>query len=676
MKSRITEPTLDWDEKGNPLSQLHSDPYFSRENGIEESKQVFLQGNRLQERFAALQPGNEFVVAETGFGTGLNFMLTCQLFRQQAPPGARLFYISLEGYPMDSRQLQRAHNHWPQLQEESAALLEHWPARVPGFHPLQPFDNVCLLLIFDQAQAGLAELMPHPDKRNQRLLPRPVDAWYLDGFAPSRNPDMWSDAVFRSIALLSHEQTSLATYSVAGSVRRGLAAAGFHCTRQKGYGSKRQMLVATLEDGTAAVPATSHSKTGKYHQVWHRCETNQAIDTGRVGIVGGGIAGVTPTIQLNRLGVPVDLYEREPHLAALTSGNPQAAVFARLSTDRGELEDFALASLSYACRFYLPWWNAGLGQQCGILQLPRDDVEASRLQQLHSKLPPGNGLLDWVSRENASRLAGIQLDSPALHMPSAGWIEATALSDSLGNNDKIRIHTGHTPTIRAAENGWILGQHGQERSYRNLVFCSGFYDSPEGFPSLRYIDSCIRPVGGQISLLGETAESAQLKSILCQRHYLTPAHGGAHSLGATYRLGDSQLDSRPGDNSENLGFVENMAAFAGSQVVGARTGVRATTPDYLPLCGPVPNPESLGRSHGYLAQDARQLKDIPIESVAGLYCLRGLGSRGFTYAPLCALHLARQICGLHSPLPDHLQRAMHPARFAIRGIIRSNKQRN
>lgn len=671
MKSRIADPQLEWDESGTPLSKLHQDPYFSREDGLAESRHVFLEGNDLPRRFAAMTANQQFVVAETGFGTGLNFLLSWQLFNQLAPSDAQLFFVSVEGFPMQTEQLAKSHAAWPELSVLSERLRDQWPARVPGFHWLELDCRVQLLLIFDQADAGLSELTPRPDRRSLDALPRPVDAWFLDGFAPSRNQDMWNDNLFGLIGQLSHEHTSLATFSVAGDVRRGLAAVGFDCQKTPGFGRKREMLQARMRQPDKPIPANPHSKTGKYHQVWHQHPALPANLQERVAIVGGGIAGISLALQLNRAGRRVDLFDAQDHLAAVTSGNPQAAIFARVSPGRGELEDFALASLAYACRYYRHWWNQGEGQQCGILQLPRSLDEANRIRELALCLPGDNGLLQWVERQQASEIAGLDLDQDALFMPTAGWINARPLVETLQSAPGNRFFCGERPQIRQLNGRWQLETAQINEEYQQLVLCSGYESIEAKLPFIAPLEKQIKPVGGQISLIRTNERASRLKTILCQRHYLTPALNGLHSLGATYRLRDASLQQRHEDDESNQQFLNVFAEFTEVSLAGSRVGVRATTPDYLPLCGPVPRFDVLADLFDDLSRDARNLSNKTVPSHPGLFCLRGLGSRGFTYAPLLAAHLCSQILGRQSPLPDHLKRAIHPARFAIRDIIRS-----
>lgn len=222
---------------GQPWSARFDDRYFSADSGIGETRHVFLQGNRLAERFAALASGRVFAIGETGFGTGLNFLCAWQLFEQAAPAGAALEFHSVEAHPLDTDSLRAALALWPSLHDRARALCAAWPGEAPGAHRLD-FGRVQLQLDIDDVAAALP-----------RWPTCHFDAWFLDGFAPSRNPAMWSDAVLAEVARTARPGASFATYTSAGWVRRGLQRAGFQPRRAPGFGHKRQMLIGQLANG-------------------------------------------------------------------------------------------------------------------------------------------------------------------------------------------------------------------------------------------------------------------------------------------------------------------------------------------------------------------------------------------------------------------------------------------
>nr|WP_256470340.1 tRNA (5-methylaminomethyl-2-thiouridine)(34)-methyltransferase MnmD [Sneathiella marina] len=214
-----------------PVSREFDDLYFSAENGLAESAFVFLAGNNLPHGW---QQKSRFVIGETGFGTGLNFLAAWKLFDETAAPPHTLDFISFEKYPLRSEIIR------PHLQPYSAGfdgrlqkLLDRYPPIIPGFHRLVLSERVTLTLIFEDVNAAIPKLDTAGDMA--------VDAWFLDGFKPATNPDMWHPALFAQMARLSRKGTRLSTYTAAGQVRRDLAAAGFTVQKAPGFGRKRHM---------------------------------------------------------------------------------------------------------------------------------------------------------------------------------------------------------------------------------------------------------------------------------------------------------------------------------------------------------------------------------------------------------------------------------------------------
>ena len=300
-------PLLDWQD-GQPVSRRFGDVYFSRASGIDETRHVFLAGNRLAQRFAALTADAVFGIGETGFGTGLNFLCAWRLFDQTAPPGARLHFVSAELDPLPAHELEAALALWPELAHWRTALLLQYGALPPGWHRFV-FDGgrVMLTLVVGDARETLAQL----DAR--------VDAWFLDGFSPAKNAELWEPGVLRAVADHSRPGATFATYTCAGAVRRGLEQAGFRVEKSAGFGPKREMLRGELA-AVGGAPAQD-SLVGR-----------EAI------VVGGGLAGTSAARSLAQRGWHVQLIERHSQLAAGASGNPQGILYARLSAAQDPVE--------------------------------------------------------------------------------------------------------------------------------------------------------------------------------------------------------------------------------------------------------------------------------------------------------------------------------------------------
>ncbi len=224
--------TLTWDEGDMPYSQEFGDHFYCRTDGRLECGHVFLAGNALPERFAPARSGETaaFTIGELGFGTGLNFCETWRQFRTVAAHGARLHFVSFERFPMQRSDLDRALSHWPEIERERQALSTAWPDAPSGRIVLDLDADVRLTVVCGTAFEEIG--------RFGGLF----DAWYLDGFAPARNPDMWSAELMRLLYEHTAPGGSFATYAAAGFVRRNLQAAGFAVERRKGFAGKREML--------------------------------------------------------------------------------------------------------------------------------------------------------------------------------------------------------------------------------------------------------------------------------------------------------------------------------------------------------------------------------------------------------------------------------------------------
>lgn len=215
--SETQSAQLDWRAGDVPVSRRFDDPYFSLENGLAEARHVFLAGNGLPGRFR-----DGFHVAELGFGTGLNLLACLQAWRASGQSGV-LHYTSFEAFPMRAAEMRRALAAFPELGALAAELAPHWGAARIALPDLR------FALVTGDARATLPE------------WPGRADAWFLDGFSPARNPELWEEGLMAEVFLHTAPDGSAATYTAAGFVRRGLQAAGFEVARVPGYGRKRHM---------------------------------------------------------------------------------------------------------------------------------------------------------------------------------------------------------------------------------------------------------------------------------------------------------------------------------------------------------------------------------------------------------------------------------------------------
>ncbi|MFL9711370.1 bifunctional tRNA (5-methylaminomethyl-2-thiouridine)(34)-methyltransferase MnmD/FAD-dependent 5-carboxymethylaminomethyl-2-thiouridine(34) oxidoreductase MnmC [Methylobacillus sp. Pita1] len=621
---------LEWHE-GQPYSAHFGDVYFSRESGLEETRHVFLRHNQLAERWQAMQQ-DTFTIVETGFGTGLNFLCAWELWERIAPSHARLHFVSIEKFPLGHADLARALDLWPELRHYSAALLSEYHQIVPGWQRLVFCQGrVQLTLLIGDVLALLPQL-------NSR-----ADAWFLDGFAPSRNPEMWQEELFATMAAFSHKQTTFATFTSAGIVKRGLQAAGFEVRKVAGHGRKREMLCGRFTRGE-----------------------RPARQAGRAVVIGGGIAGTASSHALATRGWQVNLVEQEPALAQHASGNPVGVLYPKLARKDVPLGRLSLAGYLHSLRLLRQLGlDAAFHARCGMLQLAFDQRELERCRTIAEQgLSPE--LLHWVDREQAGRIAGIALQYGALHFPEAGWVRPRAYCKALAAHANItRTFAARATELRQHGNGWQVWTGEQLLDEADIVVV-GNAAQAAGFAQTRHLP--LEQVRGQISQLKHVAGAPVLHTLLCTDGYISPLIDDGYCLGATFVPGDTATSVRDEEHEQNLDMLKRMApslyAALTPQSPTGRAAVRCTSPDYLPLVGPVLDAALLeAKPPRYTADPASSLPWLP-----GLYVNTGHGSRGLTTAPIAAEMLA---CAIHhepAPVDSELLAALDPNRFALRKL--------
>ncbi|APE31324.1 FAD-dependent cmnm(5)s(2)U34 oxidoreductase [Halomonas aestuarii] len=664
---------LDWrrDEGGEeaPHSRAFDDVYFSRHDGRAETEHVFIDANRLPERFAAWQGPRPFVIGETGFGTGLNMLCAWACFDAHASPHARLHLVSTEKFPLARDDLARALAAWPDLADRAARLVAQWPEPVAGVHRLWLDDRVTLDLHFGDTT-----------ERLERLDGR-VDAWFLDGFAPSKNPEMWRPELFAAMATRSRPGATLATFTCAGTVKRGLAAAGFAWRKVPGFGRKREMLAGEIAESPADPRRTATP--------WFMPPAPRPAR--HVVVIGAGLAGTTTAAALARRGVAVTLVERETPGAG-GSGNRQGALYVKLAAETNAQSRVYLAGLLYSRRWLaLLDPERTLWDDCGVLQLATGEREARRQARFLAHHPLPESVVTGVDAGEASARAGVAIESTGLDYPGAGWVRPDLLCERLAATPGITLHRGEvtelTPTARPAHQGegWTLSLgDGETLAADQVVVATAAlanrFAQTEALP--------LQPIRGQVSAVGlpRGAEVPALSRVVCAGGYVPPAVDGVLCFGATFAPHDTDTTLREADHAANLAELEaslpNFTAAlreAGVDLtpehLDGRVAIRAASPDKTPYAGPVPDTPHWRDAYASLAKDARRIPDTPGAHHPGLWISAAHGSRGLASAPLCAEVIASRICDEPMPLEGALVDHLHPGRRLIRELITGQTNR-
>jgi tRNA 5-methylaminomethyl-2-thiouridine biosynthesis bifunctional protein len=669
---------IHWREGDIPEARNYQDIYFSRQHGLEETEYVFLQHNQLQQRWQQLdanKPGI-FTIAETGFGTGLNFLAAWRLWQQVAPASWYLCFISVEKHPLRHHDLQRALNAWPQLQQQSAELLANYPVLIPGHHRID-FEGASLQLYLGDAINGFNQCLDSDHPQFAAKNGPKVDAWFLDGFAPAKNPDMWCDDLFRVIGQLSKPGTSCATFTAAGIVRRGLQSVGFDIEKVSGYGSKREMVRGVFLQQTETEKRFSRKGIKAPWALPPKPQNTQR----QASVIGGGMAGATIAYALAKRGWHVTLLERHNDIAQEASGNPQGILYTKLSHQAGLLNQFTLHSYLYATRFYRQLAKTGLLQSdsfdfCGMLQLACSEKERQQLERLQNTFSAHPDLAKFLSAEQASHIAGLSIDCPSLLFPQAGWIKPRLLCKQLLNHPNINLQLhSDIVSLQQEKNTWLLhDQQNQLLSRSDIVVIANSRDAQQ-FEQTRNLP--FKAIRGQITVMPEQVSG--LKTVLCHEGYISPASDNQYCLGATFDNNDHETAVRGIDHQRNLQslqqavpafFPDGIEAISPEQLSG-RVSFRCTSPDYLPMIGPVPQLEQFEQDYALLKKNAHS--DIPVAGsyYPGLYINAGFGSRGLSAAPLCSEYLASLISHEPRPIGLELATALSPGRFKIREICRN-----
>ncbi|HEX4325980.1 MAG TPA: bifunctional tRNA (5-methylaminomethyl-2-thiouridine)(34)-methyltransferase MnmD/FAD-dependent 5-carboxymethylaminomethyl-2-thiouridine(34) oxidoreductase MnmC [Burkholderiales bacterium] len=648
MPKLICPAGLVLDADGMPYAPQYGDVYHSRAGGYAQARGVFLAGNELPQAWAERR---SFTILETGFGLGTNFLATWAAWRAQARRPRRLHFVSIELHPFGAADLRAWHGRDPEMAPLGTALAAAWPVATPGMHRLE-FDGgqVVLTLVFGDA----ATVLP-----NLRLQ---ADAFYLDGFAPARNPDMWSMSVFEGLAKLAAPGATIATYTVAHKVFNGLAAAGFAVRRVPGFGGKQEMLVGRIK-APVAQPGMVQ---------WPQ---RYAL------VIGAGIAGVTAADSLAARGWRVTLLDGAAGVARGASSTPAGALHTVLSRDDNRLARFTRAGYLHMDRRLaaLPGdWHAACGRIDSVNDVD-EEAGAQRAAQLitHLGLPPA--FVSAIDAPAASDLAGTRVARGGYWYPRGTWLQAGAYCEAVlarhGGLIELRSACAVAALTRVGDEWTAFDANGVALASAPVAILAAGLDLPRlaGLPAESQILPLQR-VRGQLT--GLPAHSCRAPRVLVSGEgYCLPPVQGVMWTGASYGPGDVDDTVRGAEHASNLQRLarllpENPFAEVPPDCAG-HVGFRAVAPDRLPLVGAVPELHAAsGHGLGRLTTRTSGSALARLPRQPGLYVSGAMASRGLTWAALAGDILASLIDGEPPPVEADLLDAVDPARFLERRLRR------
>lgn len=617
MSHAIQTADLDWqlvDGIDVPVSKQFGDVYFSKDNGLLETRHVFLNGNDLTTRLADLKPFEYFCVGETGFGTGLNILALWQLWQQVRPDNhSHLHAISVEKFPLSKVDLIRALNAWPELKPLADQLISQYPMPIAGCHRLSfPKERFSLDLWLGDAH----DVFPVIEKT------APVNAWFLDGFAPSCNPDMWEENVLNNIVRLSEIGTTFASFSVAGVLKRGLKNHGISISRPRGFKHKREMLKAIWnpaeETESSLIQEITQKKTEQ--------DTESNIRPRQIAVIGAGIAGLSSAWAFAQRGHQVTIYDQSAPLSG-GSGNPLALLNPKLCPVEQSAEHLMTLAWQHALNHYQKF-KAFRPIQVNQLALKNPEQLLGLADEYPEEIL---AVQDTESQE-------LQTAFPSLKLLEAGAVSPHQLRDEILQNVNIRYKQAKISHIEAATKPQLFSDEQDLGEFDHVIVCTAretaqfFADYP-----------VLKPIRGQVSWLNNKTQPLSQNIAYSYGGYCMQLDAEHLILGASFYPGRDDIEVLAEDHVHNYElihsvFPEYAQSLPATETWQGRASVRAQSQDYFPLLGKMKVDEEI-------------------------YSFAGLGSKGFLFAPLCSEILAAQILGEACPVPSSLVKKLSVTRF-------------
>ena len=657
----IQHAKIHFNQENTPVSDKFDDVYFSNQDGLAETHYVFLEGNQLWERWVNYQEAH-FVIAETGFGTGLNFFAVTTLFgefRQKYPnsPLKRLYFISFEKYPLALDALQQAHLAYPQFSHLAQHLQQHWLNPIQGCYRFH-FDETTLDLWFGDVAENLPQL---GDYMNDK-----IDAWFLDGFAPSKNPDMWNEQLYQQMFRFTKPQGTFATFTAASAVRKGLENAGFSITKRKGFGKKRECLSGQK----------THEKLTALSLPWFHSQSAN-LNKQDIAIIGGGIASLCTAISLVKRGAKITIYCEDEQTALNASGNKQGAFYPQLSDDNERNIRFYIHAFAYGHQF-LQWAIQHKiefeHEFCGVALCAYSDKAESKLSKI-AELNLPSDLYQSLSQSELSEKVGLPLPFGGGFIPQGAWLAPRQLVQhafAFLEKQGVQIKTSQKVTaLSQTEYGWQITTAENETFCHEVVVLANGHKLTE-FEQTQKLP--LYPVRGQVSQIPTSANLLKLKTVLCYDGYLTPVDQAkaSHCIGASHVRDNATREFSLTEQQENQQKIQQNIPEDWTKEVDtsgnlARIGVRCSVRDLTPMMGAVPHFSAQQVQYQNLFNLRRRKQPIEqAENYSNLYLIGALGSRGLTSAPFLGETLASLIYGEPLPMSEELIHNLMPNRSWVR----------
>ncbi|MGX3067619.1 bifunctional tRNA (5-methylaminomethyl-2-thiouridine)(34)-methyltransferase MnmD/FAD-dependent 5-carboxymethylaminomethyl-2-thiouridine(34) oxidoreductase MnmC [Ursidibacter arcticus] len=664
--AKLTFASLAFNATQTPVSEQFDDIYFSTQDGLAESYYVFQEGNQLWQKWQD-HTRSAFIIAETGFGTGLNFLAVAEKFQQfqQTYPNSplkRLYFISFEKFPLTASQLASIHQLYPQFAKLSQQLTAYWQPRQVGCQRYH-FEQVYLDIWFGEMAENLEQL---GDSYNGL-----VDCWFLDGFSPDKNPEMWNTGLYQAMFRLTQNGGSFATFTASSAVRKGLQAVGFDVKKRKGFGKKREMLWGKK-------PQESLAAILQYPYFY----PNHSVDCDDIAIIGGGVASLFLAYSLLEKGKKVTLYCQDEQVAQNASGNQQGAIYPQLSDDDERNVRFYVHSFDYALQRLkqLAQVVEFEHQFTGVALYAYNEKTAQKLTKM-AEQDWDHSLYQLYDAKQLSEKIGLPVQNGGAFIEQGGWLSPIQLVQNgiaYLQTKGLKLVLNHQVTeLTWQQNAWQWQQGGEVFRHSVVVLANGHqlkaFKQTDGIP--------LYPVRGQVSQVPTNVALNALKCVVCYDGYITPVSASqTHCIGASHLRDNADMEFSLAEHQQNIAKLQqnltdcdwtlNIDSTANKGKVGIRSAFR----DRVPMVGSVPHFAEQKRQFQNLYNQLRRKE--PIEQAknhTNLYLIAGLGSRGLTTAPLLGELLASQICQEPLPISQDILHALSPNRSWIRQLLKGRK---
>jgi len=582
MKNNIHKSSLLISSKKGVYSRRYDDIYFDKTDGIKEKEHVYLNANDLANR---IQFSSKLCITELGFGTGLNFILTWRLWKKNRKPNSSLTYISFEKAPLSKKEMIRIYKKFNELNDFSNQLIQKLTDNYKTNRTIYfKSENINLILIYD-------------DFSSLTNFDFKADVWFLDGFAPSKNPEAWDHSYYKHIYNRTNLRGSLSSFTSSGSVRRGLALAGFSVTKVSGFGKKREMLKAIKTEP----------------EIKLKVNTNYVNSIGPVAIIGAGISGASLAYALRKRNVECYILEKSSKIANGASGNRLALQMPKMTADNSPYGLMSLEAFTFSRNLAKALKAAPVSD--GLILLPSREREIIKFKKLLESGWPDDLIQRYTDKVNCFNIDNY------IYMRSSGIVDNIEFIKRLIDDVKVFLNFNVTEIKSKKHNSKIIfDKDGHTLNAKTIIWANGF----------NITDVCdkipVKPVSGQVTFLKSNSQTAKLKLNFSYGQFFSQSFKGYHQIGSSFNR-NTNVNFNQNDQSKNLNsipeFLKQRTLNSNVDLNEYRVSIRSSTKDRMPFFG--------------------NLNEIKQNNSEHEYVLGGMGAWGFVYAPYYAELMVREL---------------------------------